>query len=67
MYVWAINAKGITDNFIVVDIDTADDPSSYDYWLVLKSGSDAIPFGNFFFIFIGFPVIAIGFIYKRKL
>ncbi|MFX1374502.1 MAG: hypothetical protein ACFFA0_01700 [Promethearchaeota archaeon] len=68
VYMWTFNGKGICDNFVAVDIDAdPNDPSSYDYWLVLKSGEDSIPFGNFFFIFIGFSIIALVFIYKRKL
>ena len=68
IYMWTFNQNGITDNFISVGLhDDPDDPSDFQYWLVLKSGSDSIPFGNFFMIIIGFAIISLIFISKKKL
>ena len=68
IYMWTFNQNGITDNFISVGLhDDPDDPSDFQYWLVLKSGSDSIPFGNFFMVFIGFAIFSLIFISKKKL
>ena len=68
VYMWTFNANGITDNFVAVDINAdAGDPSNFDYWLVLKSGSDSIPLGHFFLVFAGLAIISLIFISKKKL
>jgi len=68
VYMWTFNKNGITDNFVAVDIDDEpNDPEDFQYWLVLKSGSDSIPLGNFFLVFIGLAMISLIFIYQRKL
>jgi len=68
VYLWNFNKNGITDNFVAVDIDDEpNDPEDFQYWLVLKSGSDSIPLGNFFLVFIGLAMISLIFIYQKKL
>ena len=68
VYMWTFNANGITDNFVAVNINAdASDASNFDYWLVLKSGSDSIPLGHFFLVFAGLAIISLIFISKKKL
>jgi len=67
-YVWTFNKNGITDNFVAVfNDDNLNDPEDFQYWLVLKSGSDSIPLGNFFLVFIGLAMISLIFICQKKL
>jgi hypothetical protein len=68
VYMWTFNQNGITDNFIGVFIyDEPEDESDFQYWLVLKSSSDSIPSGNFFLLFLGFAIISLLVIYRRKI
>lgn len=68
IYMWTFNQNGITDNFVSVGLDDdPQDPSDFQYWLVIKSGSDSIPLGHFFLIFAGFTIFSLIIIYKKKL
>ena len=67
VYMWTFNKNGITDNFVAVDIDDEpDDPEDFQYWLVLKSGSDSIPLGNFFLIFTSLAILSLIYIHKKR-